>query len=317
MPYRDEQRCHLCGELTRVVCPRCANPVCAEHTLAGRLEGASAAKQAGAERLARRLGGLEACERCVELELEASQGPFVAIMRSGDPIQTQMVVEALIDEGFDARAIGTQNAALLGAGQHIFEQRVEVPQPQAEAALAVIDDLEAGQPGPAPEDLGSPGGLRPPGADDLGSPGGLRPPGADDLGSPGGLRPPGADDIVDADQGEAEDGAAASPAPRRRGIAAGLAFIFPGASHYYAQHPWTGMLLTATFTAGVLTAGQGFLVAGSVMMVGSVLLDLVTGQLAVTAHNRGKPRSIVVQIAQGAVMGGLLFVLGRLAELSR
>jgi len=276
MPYRDEQRCHLCGALTRVVCPRCENPVCAEHTLASRLEGASAAKQAGAERLARRLGGLEACERCVELELEASQGPFVAIMRSGDPIQTQMAVEALIDEGFDARAIGTQNAALLGAGQHIFEQRVEVPEPQAEAALALLADLEAGQ--PAPGDV--------------------------------------ADADVDGEDEEEEGGdASSSPAPRRRGIAAGLAFLFPGASHYYAQHPWTGMLLTATFTAGVLTAGQGSLVAGSVMMVGAVLLDLVTGQLAVSAHNRGRPRSIVVQIAQGAVMGGLLFVLGRLAEL--
>lgn len=277
MAYRDEQRCHLCGELTRVVCPRCENPVCAEHTLAGRLEGASAAKLAGAERLARRLGGLEACERCVELELEASQGPFVAIMRSGDPIQTQMVVEALLDEGFDARAIGTQNAALLGAGQHIFEQRVEVPEPQAEAALALLADLEAGE--PASPDPADP-------------------------------------DTEEGDDGEGED-AATSAAPRRRGIAAGLAFVFPGASHYYAQHPWTGMLLTATFTSGVLTAGQGSLVAGTVMMVGSVLLDLVTGQLAVTAHNRGEPRSIVVQIAQGAVMGGLLFILGRLAELGR
>jgi hypothetical protein len=264
MAYRDDQRCHICGAETRVICPRCENAVCAEHTLAGRVEGGSAGARAEAERLARRLGGTDACTACVERELEASQGPFVPILRSSDPIETQMVVEALLEEGFDARSIGTQNAALLGAGQGIFEQRVEVPEPQAEAARELASSLL----------------------------------------------------VEEADEEADEDGGAdATPGRqplRRRGVAAGLAFIFPGASHYYARHPWTGLVLTLTFFAGFFLLAQGAERAAIVLIGGVPLLDLITGQLAVGAYNRGSPRSVAVQLVQGAAMAAVLVLVALL-----
>ena len=55
-----------------------------------------------------------------------------------------MIAETLLDEGLDARLLGTQNAALLGAGQCIFEQRIEVPETQAERALELIEALGGG-----------------------------------------------------------------------------------------------------------------------------------------------------------------------------
>jgi hypothetical protein len=277
MPYRDEQRCHICGAPTRTICPSCENAVCTEHTLAGRVEGGSARAKAEAERLARRVGGTDACTTCLERELEASQGPFVEILRSGDPIRTQMVVEALLEEGFDARALGTQNAALLGAGQHIFDQRIEVPEPQAEAALRVVEDLEAALEAPSTEE-------------------------------------PADDPDLDTEDSEADDpdDPAAGHTPRRRGIAAGLAFIFPGASHYYARHPWIGMCFTVTFFSGLFFFAQGAARSAAVLLLGTPALDLVAGQFAVGAHNRGAPRSVLIQLVQGGVMSGALFLLATL-----
>lgn len=278
MPYRDERRCHICGATTRTTCPSCENAVCAEHTLAGRVEGGSTRAKAEAERLARRVGGTDACTVCLERELEASQGPFVEILRSGDPIQTQMVVEALLEEGFDARALGTQNAALLGAGQHIFDQRIEVPEPQAEAALRVVQDLEAAEDLP-PTDAS-----------------------AEDIDAEDG----------DDDDDEDADDAAQGRIPRRRGIAAGLAFIFPGASHYYARHPWIGMCFTVTFFSGLFFFAQGAAHSAAVLLLGTPALDLVAGQFAVSAYNRGAPRPILIQLVQGVVMSGALFLLATL-----
>lgn len=282
MPYRDDRRCHICGATTRTACPSCENAVCAEHTLAGRMEGSSKRARAAAERLARRVGGTEACTDCLEKELEASQGPFVEILRSGDPIQTQMVVEALLEEGFDARAIGTQNAALLGAGQHIFDQRIEVPEPQAEAAVRVVEDLEAAleqAPERAEEEQGQVEGEE-------------------------------VDDGED-DDGE-DDDAPAQRSLRRRGIAAGLAFIFPGASHYYARHPWTGMFFTMTFFAGLFFLAQGAARGAAVLLLGTPALDLIAGQFAVGAYNRGAPRSALIQLVQGVVLGGALLLAATL-----
>lgn len=283
MAYRDEQRCHICGELTRTTCPRCQNPVCADHTLAGRAADGPARARADAERLARRLGGMEVCTSCLEREIAASQGPFVAILRTSDPIQTQMIVEALLDEGYDARAIGTQNAALLGAGQNIFEQRIEVPEPQAEAAGALAMALLEQE--TLEELAGS--------SDDAE---------ADEAGA--------AEADEDADDEDADDEEGPAPlSPRRRGIAAGLAFIFPGASHYYARHPWTGMFLTATFFAGLMLSAREPLRSTAVLLAGAPLLDLVAGQLAVGATNRGAPRSTLFQLVQGAAMAAALGLL--------
>ncbi len=146
MAYRGPERCHLCGEQAEVACPSCGNGVCNAHSLTGRLAAPArvpAALLARLERAAKRLGGPEVCERCLERD-NAEAGPPVVLHRAGDPIEVEMLVEALQDSGFDARALGTRNASLLGAGQHIFDQRIEVPEGQAEAAREMIGELLSG-----------------------------------------------------------------------------------------------------------------------------------------------------------------------------
>jgi hypothetical protein len=143
MAYRDERACHICGEETHRVCPSCNNGVCIEHTMQRWLpdeQQLDADQRAAARRLAKRLGGVDACSQCVETEIAVTErAPMVAVLRTSDPMQAQMITETLLEEGLDARLFGTQNAALLGAGQYIFEQRVEVPETQAERALELIE----------------------------------------------------------------------------------------------------------------------------------------------------------------------------------
>lgn len=262
MAYRDDQKCHLCGEPTRLTCPGCQDAVCEAHTLTGQLEGATDQQRQAAERLIRRLGSSDLCEACMADELAASRGPFVEVVRLSDPVTTQMVVAALLEQGLDARAIGTQNAALLGAGQSIFEQRVEVPEAQADRAEALARDL-----------LGS----------------------AEELALE--------DDSARAE--EEEDSATpitTSLSPRRRGIAAGLAFIFPGGSHYYARRPWTGLIFTVLFFVAISSLAAGSSTAGVVAALGVPLLDMAGGQAAVGAVNRGEEASMASQLARGLMM---------------
>jgi len=142
MAYRDDRKCHICGAETRLTCPGCQEAVCEAHTLTGQLEDADEQQREAAERLARRLGSADMCEACMASEADASRGRFVEVVRLTDPVTAEMVAQALLDAGLDARAIGsTSNAALLGAGQSIFEQRIEVPEAQAERAEAMAREL--------------------------------------------------------------------------------------------------------------------------------------------------------------------------------
>ena len=270
MAYRDDQKCHICGEPTRLTCPGCQDAVCEAHTLTGRLEDASPQQRAAAERLMRRLGSSDMCQDCMAEELQASAGPFVEVVRLSDPITTQIVVSALLDQGLDARAIGTDNAALLGAGQSIFEQRVEVPEAQAERAEALAREL-----------LSSEAEL----------------PGEEDF----------APDI-DEEEEPASEGTA-SLSPRRRGIAAGLAFIFPGGSHYYARRPWTGVILTLLFFLGMFSLVGGTSTSGVVATLGAPLMDMVGGQVAVGAVNRGEKASAAAQLGRGMMMAVLILAV--------
>ena len=275
MAYRDQQMCHICGAETRLVCPCCQDAVCEEHTLAGQMEGAPTRQREEAERLARRLGSADACGHCVERELEQSRGPFVELLRSSDPIQTQMVLEALLEEGFDARTFGTQNAALLGAGQNIFEQRIEVPEPQAEAARELAEVLVMPQ-NQLPEQVEERAG------------------GEEEMA------------LVEANPGPGV------LSLRRKGLAAGLAFIFPGGSHYYTGRPWTGMILTALFFSGLpLIMGQSAGM-GAALLLGVPAADIVGGQVAAGKANRGESASAAAQLGVGMLMGGILFALGAL-----
>jgi hypothetical protein len=147
MAYRGPDRCHVCGEKAEAACPSCGNGVCNAHTLTGRLaerDRTPAGLLAHLERAAKRLGGPEVCQPCLDRD-HAEAGPPVTVHRAGDPIEAEMLVEALQDAGYDARALGTRNASLLGAGQHIFDQRVEVPEGQAEGAQELIAELLSGE----------------------------------------------------------------------------------------------------------------------------------------------------------------------------
>ncbi len=146
MAYRDDGQCHLCGAETHRSCPQCGRGVCADHAVSSWLEelvadGAGADERAAAERVTKRLGGTDACDTCLEQEILGTRSPAAVIYRSGDPMQAQMIAESLLEAGFDARLLGTRNAALLGVGQMLFEQRIEVPEAQAEAAAALVSSL--------------------------------------------------------------------------------------------------------------------------------------------------------------------------------
>jgi hypothetical protein len=293
MAYRGENRCHICGEDTRTACPRCGNGVCAAHTLGARAEGASAIRVAQAQRLAKRLGGLAACLDCVEQEIAAARGPQVTIFRGHDPLQVQMLAETLLEEGFDARALGTRNAALIGAGQVIFEQRIEVPASQAEEAKALVEALRSAVETGGPSEGADPGSE--PGSE----------PGTEPGSDPGTESDPTAS-VRPHDDDRADVQAALPVGRRRHGVAAGVTFVFPGASHVYTRRPLIGLLLAMTFIAGVVLVLGRAPRAGAAMMLGVPLFDLIGGQFAAAAFNRGERMPWPVQLIHGALQAALL-----------
>lgn len=265
MAYRGEKSCGICGAQTVSVCPRCGRGVCNAHTLLALLEGRSAGEVRAGQRLAKRLGGPGVCVDCVAEETEAARGPFVEIFRSTDPLQAQMIAESLLDEGFDARALGTTGAALIGAGQHIFEQRIEVPEVQADDARALIEALLDGSGGVDEVELAERARET-----------------ADAAGASG--EPP-----------------TATPqcAPRRRAVAAGVVFLFPGGAHLYAWRPITGLILAAVWVVGLVLLLQQQLRFGGTLIAAVWGQDLIGGQAAVSAHNRGERRTRAAQLLDG------------------
>ncbi len=59
---------------------------------------------------------------------------FVTVFRTRDPVELEAVEGYLAAHGIPTRALGTRNAALIGAGQHIFGLRIEVPPERADEA---------------------------------------------------------------------------------------------------------------------------------------------------------------------------------------
>jgi hypothetical protein len=58
-----------------------------------------------------------------------------------DPIEAEMLADILDQNGIEPRLLGTRNAALLGAGQHIFRLRIEVDEDDAAEAQEVVAAL--------------------------------------------------------------------------------------------------------------------------------------------------------------------------------
>ena len=69
---------------------------------------------------------------------------FISVYELTDPVRGDMLVDYLRRSGFPARLIGTRSAALVGAGQLIMTQRIEVPQSRASEAFLLLDQLEGG-----------------------------------------------------------------------------------------------------------------------------------------------------------------------------
>jgi hypothetical protein len=292
LAYRDDTRCHLCGAPTRASCPACGNGVCEQHALSAQLATARKTQLEALKRLARRVGGTDACAECAEKEAARGRGPAVTVFRAGNPIEAQMLVEALLEEGFDARALGTQNASLLGAGQHIFAQRIEVPQGQAEAASELLEALTTADANALTPISDEPTGDEPIGDEPIGD---------EPIGDGPAQEPP----ITDRDQQITlePDGRAvlgSKPAPRRKSIALGAGLVFPGAAHAYAQRPLTAACLTATFVGGFVWLSQGAFAAGALTMGSAVLTDLTATLRTLNRPAQSKLDQLIRGLAYGA-----------------
>jgi hypothetical protein len=70
----------------------------------------------------------------------AGEDGFVAVHVTTDPVEGELMVEVLGDHEIDAR-LEQVNGALMGAGQQIFQTRVEVPEADAVRARQLLEDL--------------------------------------------------------------------------------------------------------------------------------------------------------------------------------
>jgi hypothetical protein len=217
----------------------------------------------------------------------------VAVHRTSDPVELEMLVDVLGSAGIGCRVLGTASAALIGVGQHVIEQRIEVNEPDLEQAgqlvAAFLREPVGGDPYREPAD---PAGV---GADlshdDEG---------ADDE-----------DDVAD----PCEDDPAVRPERPRSPFLAGL-FVFTcfGGSHFYARRYYSGLVLACAQVASLLWLGWAspsrlWGAAAAVYFVALAGYDFTGGQLAVRAYNRGRRPGGLVQVALSASVILLLFGL--------
>ena len=64
----------------------------------------------------------------------ASDGKYVIVHRTTDPMDLDYLEGALNERGIMARGIGTRDGAAIGVGQHILKLKLEVPANQADEA---------------------------------------------------------------------------------------------------------------------------------------------------------------------------------------
>jgi hypothetical protein len=195
---------------------------------------------------------------------------YVTVHKTSDPVEAEMLEELLRDGGLDVRLLGTRNAALLGAAQHIMSLRLEVPAEQQEQAQELLKaytakgELSAEQP------------------------------------------------EVTASTEEEKDWA--QHRERLSHVKAGGAtIVIFGGSHMYARRPYTSLFLAL----GQLLALAGLLFgsylehnAATMLFFGLLLFDLVFGQLAIRAWNRGERAGKGKQALSGLVAVMVLGTLG-------
>jgi hypothetical protein len=195
---------------------------------------------------------------------------YVTVHKTNDPIEAEMLEELLRDSGLDARLIGTRNAALLGAAQHIMNLRLEVPADQEELAKELLRAYST-------------------------------------KGEPSGEQPE-----VQASAEEEKDWA-----QHRERLShlkdGGATIVIFGGSHMYARRPYTTLFIAL----GQLLALVGILFgsylehnAATLLFFGLLLFDLLFGQLAISAWNRGERAGKGKQALSGLLAVVVLGTLG-------
>lgn len=199
---------------------------------------------------------------------------YVTVHKTNDPIEAEMLEELLRDSGIDVRLLGTRNAALLGAAQHIMNLRLEVPAEQAERAKELLKAYTTkGEPTPQQP--------------------------------------------TDHPEAQATDDEEKDWAQHREKLshvkAAGATIVIFGGSHMYARRSYTSLFIAV----GQLVAFAGLLFgsylehnAATLLFFGLLLFDLVFGQLAVRAWNRGERAGKGRQALSGLLAVVVLGVLG-------
>src|SRR5581483_6120906 len=61
------------------------------------------------------------------------------VFRTKDPVEGELVLGLLTQEGVDARLLGTRNAALIGVAANVFDLKIEVPRENADKAAEIIN----------------------------------------------------------------------------------------------------------------------------------------------------------------------------------
>ncbi|MFT7581558.1 MAG: hypothetical protein ACI9MR_003236 [Myxococcota bacterium] len=212
---------------------------------------------------------------------------FVPVHRTADPVEARFVADVLATEGLEVRLIGTDHAAGIGAAQHIMKLRVEVLRTQEAEAKTILD-----------ERLSAPMTLDP-----------------DSL--PDELR-------EDADETSRSDqllpNGETPPSPRRVMFAIAAPFVFPGASHFYARRPWTGvLLLTGYVVAAWMLSGPAPWATHMAAFAAIGLLlatDIAGGVFGVLASRKGRPprrpfQQLIVGVTATLMALGAGFAIGK------
>jgi hypothetical protein len=195
---------------------------------------------------------------------------FVIVHRTYDPIQADMLADILRENGVTARVLGTRHGAVIGVAQHILQLHLEVPASQAGQATDFLESYFEGEGFEFPAELVD-----------------------------------GEDEDEDEDEEGADEDSRARPEPgaRRPLLAAGSVLLIFGGSHLYAQRGWTAAVMAVGQAVAFINmmSMRWHTVAIGIAMFGTlILLDLVGGQLAARAYNRGARPSPVRQLLTGA-----------------
>jgi hypothetical protein len=166
---------------------------------------------------------------------------FVTVHRTTDPVEAEIVVDLLAEEGIEPHLYGAQSVALVPV-----ERRVDVAAGDADRAKELVTAFLASR----------------------------------------------AEDVPDEDSGPEEEEAPRKLSPM---LGIGVAMLVPGGCHFYARRIWTGAAIAASQVALIVfamseRADRSAASAAGVAFAGLALFDMLFGQAAVRAHNRGVRR---------------------------